>query len=62
MRSSRASTDSGAFSLSTCLGTDRDADGVPWALLASDRDGQLKFAGPGYIEFRARQDREKWGS
>ena len=28
------------------LGTDRDSDGVPWALLASDRDGRLEFAGP----------------
>ena len=28
------------------LGTDRDATGVPWALLASDHDGELKFAGP----------------
>jgi ATP-dependent DNA ligase len=28
------------------VGTDRDADGVPWALLASDRDGRLEFAGP----------------
>ena len=27
------------------LGTDRDADGVPWALLATDREAQLKFAG-----------------
>jgi hypothetical protein len=27
------------------LGTERDADGVPWALLASDRNGQLEFAG-----------------
>ena len=27
------------------LGTERDSDGVPWALLASDRDGELKFAG-----------------
>jgi bifunctional non-homologous end joining protein LigD len=28
------------------LGTDRDSDGVPWALLASDRNGRLEFAGP----------------
>ena len=27
------------------LGTERDAAGVPWALLASDRDGRLAFAG-----------------
>jgi bifunctional non-homologous end joining protein LigD len=26
------------------LGTERDSDGVPWALLASDRDGRLEFA------------------
>jgi bifunctional non-homologous end joining protein LigD len=32
------------------LGTERDSDGVPWALLASDRDGRLEFAGPGYHE------------
>ena len=31
------------------LGTDRDADGVPWALLASDRDGRLEFAGPAIL-------------
>ena len=27
------------------LGTERDLDGVPWALLASDRGGRLEFAG-----------------
>jgi hypothetical protein len=27
------------------LGTDRNSDGVPWALLASERDGRLEFAG-----------------
>jgi hypothetical protein len=26
------------------LGTERGSDGLPWALLASDRDDQLKFA------------------
>jgi bifunctional non-homologous end joining protein LigD len=26
------------------LGTDRDANGIPWTLLASDRDGALEFA------------------
>ena len=31
------------------LGTDRDSDGVPWALLASDRDGRLEFAGPAIL-------------
>jgi hypothetical protein len=28
------------------LGTERDSEGVPWALLATDRDGRLVFAGP----------------
>jgi bifunctional non-homologous end joining protein LigD len=31
------------------LGTDRDSDGVPWALLATDRDGRLVFAGPAIL-------------
>jgi bifunctional non-homologous end joining protein LigD len=31
------------------LGTDRDSDGVPWALLASDRGGWLEFAGPAIL-------------
>jgi bifunctional non-homologous end joining protein LigD len=31
------------------LGTDRDSDGVPWALLASERDGHLAFAGPAIL-------------
>jgi ATP-dependent DNA ligase len=31
------------------LGTERDTDGVPWALLASDRDGRLAFAGPAVL-------------
>jgi hypothetical protein len=31
------------------LGTDRDANGIPWALLASDRDGELE-CGPGHSE------------
>ena len=31
------------------LGTERDSDGVPWALLASDRDGRLQFAGPAIL-------------
>jgi hypothetical protein len=31
------------------LGTERDSDGVPWALLASDRDGRLQFAGPAVL-------------
>ena len=31
------------------LGTDRDANGIPWALLASDRGGELEFAGPAIL-------------
>ena len=31
------------------LGTARDSDGVPWALLATDRDGRLEFAGPAIL-------------
>ena len=31
------------------LGTERDSDGVPWALLATDRDGRLEFAGPAIL-------------
>ena len=31
------------------LGTDRDSDGVPWGLLASDRGGRLEFAGPAIL-------------
>jgi hypothetical protein len=31
------------------LGTERDLDGVPWALLGSDQDGRLKFAGPAIL-------------
>ena len=31
------------------LGTDRNSDGVPWALLATDRDGRLEFAGPAIL-------------
>jgi bifunctional non-homologous end joining protein LigD len=41
------------------LGTDRDASGILWALLASDRDGVLKFTGPAILN-PPRQDREKW--
>jgi bifunctional non-homologous end joining protein LigD len=31
------------------LGTERDSDGVPWALLASARDGRLEFVGPAIL-------------
>jgi bifunctional non-homologous end joining protein LigD len=31
------------------VATDRDANGIPWALLASDGDGELKFAGPAIL-------------
>jgi hypothetical protein len=41
------------------LGTDRDASGIPWALLAADYDGQLKFAGAAILN-PPRQDRENW--
>jgi hypothetical protein len=41
------------------VGTDRDADGIPWALLAADRDGKLEFAGPAILN-PCRQDRGKW--
>jgi hypothetical protein len=41
------------------LGTDRDANGIPWALLASDCNGALEFAGPAILN-PSRQDRESW--
>jgi bifunctional non-homologous end joining protein LigD len=41
------------------LGTDRDAAGIPRALLASDRDGELRFAGPAILN-PPRQDRGRW--
>jgi hypothetical protein len=41
------------------LGTERDSDGVPWALLASDRDGRLEFAGPAILN-PCQQERGKW--
>ena len=31
------------------LGTERDSDGAPWALLATVRDGHLAFAGPAIL-------------
>jgi hypothetical protein len=31
------------------LGTDRDAHGIPWALLASDRDGEARVNGPAIL-------------
>jgi bifunctional non-homologous end joining protein LigD len=42
------------------LGTERDANGIPWALLASERDGELEFAGPAILN-PPRQDRGQWG-
>ena len=42
------------------LGTERDSDGVPWALLASDRDGRLEFAGPAFSIRRGRQEQPGW--
>ena len=41
------------------LGTEVDDSGIPWALLAADCDGQLKFAGPAILN-PPRQDRGKW--
>jgi hypothetical protein len=39
------------------LGTETEDSGIPWALVASDRDGELQFAGPTILnlpqEFRA---------
>jgi hypothetical protein len=31
------------------LGTEVDDSGIPWALLASDRSGELEFAGPAIL-------------
>jgi bifunctional non-homologous end joining protein LigD len=41
------------------IGTDRDANGIPWALLASDRDGPLKFVGPAILH-PAQSQRKFW--
>jgi bifunctional non-homologous end joining protein LigD len=41
------------------LGIKRDSDGVPWALLASDRDGRLEYIGSAILN-PPRQDRGKW--
>jgi hypothetical protein len=46
------------------LGTEPDSDGVPWALLASERDGQLEFAGPAILNPPTRSERpggSGWG-
>jgi hypothetical protein len=40
------------------LGTDRDANGIPWALLAADRDGELEYIGSAILN-PPRQDRGK---
>ena len=42
------------------VGTDRDSDGVPWALLATDRDGHLVFAGPAILN-PPRAVKAAWG-
>jgi hypothetical protein len=42
------------------LGTDRDAHCIPWALLASDRDGALEFAGPAILN-PPQRERGSWG-
>ena len=39
------------------LGTERDLDGVPWALLVSDRGGRLEFAGRLFL---TRPRRSEW--
>jgi hypothetical protein len=31
------------------LGTEIDDSGIPWALLARERDGELEFAGPAIL-------------
>jgi len=31
------------------LGTEVDDDGIPWALLAREHDGELEFAGPAIL-------------
>jgi DNA ligase D-like protein (predicted ligase) len=41
------------------LGTDRDAKGIPRALLASERDGELKFAGPAILH-PSHKERAHW--
>jgi len=43
------------------LGTDRDATGVPWALLASDHDGKLVFAGPAILH-PPQKERAQWAT
>jgi bifunctional non-homologous end joining protein LigD len=43
------------------LGTDRDASGIPWALLASDHDGELKFAGPAVLH-PPQKERAQWAT
>jgi ATP-dependent DNA ligase len=39
------------------LGIRRDLDGVPWVLLASDRDGELEFAGPAILNLSRQEAR-----
>jgi DNA ligase D-like protein (predicted ligase) len=41
------------------LGTETDDSGIPWALLASERDGQLRFAGPAILHL-PREFRRAW--
>jgi bifunctional non-homologous end joining protein LigD len=41
------------------LGTETDDSGIPWALLASERDGQLQFAGPAILHL-PREFRRAW--
>ncbi len=41
------------------LGTERDESGVPWALLATEHEGRLAFAGPAIFN-PPRADRPAW--
>jgi bifunctional non-homologous end joining protein LigD len=41
------------------LGTEIDDSGIPWALLARERDGQLEFAGPAMLRLSS-EARVEW--
>src|SRR5690349_19762796 len=41
------------------LGTNRDTNGIPWALLASERDGRLEFTGAAILN-PPQNDRARW--
>ena len=42
------------------LGTEVDDSGIPWALLARERDGELQFAGPAIMRAPSNA-RAEWG-